>query len=380
LSSVYQPLHCYGFRRLTGLLRRFYQRLVDFLGQIQQKCVAHFPYLQPLSAGRFYRKIDLNGYNHRMSDSPHIPVLLSAVLDGLNVAAHPDGLFIDGTVGAGGHAAAILTAAPESRLLGFDRDPRSLDIARATLAPIGDRATLVHANYDTMGKVAPEHGFGMVDGILLDLGLSSMHVDEAERGFAFKVDGPLDMRFDPTAKIPTAADLVNTLDADELADLIYQYGEDRDSRRIARAIIAARPLHTTRQLADVIDKVLRGPREKIHPATRTFQALRIAVNDELGAVERVLPQAIALLKPGGRLAVISFHSLEDRIVKQMFRDESTDCLCPPKQLVCTCGHKASIRLVNRKPLVADDAESAANPRSRSAKLRVVERLSNAEHP
>lgn len=315
-----------------------------------------------------------------MSDSPHIPVLLSAVLDGLNVAAHPDGLFIDGTVGAGGHAAAILTAAPESRLLGFDRDPRSLDIARATLAPIGDRATLVHANYDTMGKVAPEHGFGMVDGILLDLGLSSMHVDEAERGFAFKVDGPLDMRFDPTAKIPTAADLVNTLDADELADLIYQYGEDRDSRRIARAIIAARPLHTTRQLADVIDKVLRGPREKIHPATRTFQALRIAVNDELGAVERVLPQAIALLKPGGRLAVISFHSLEDRIVKQMFRDESTDCLCPPKQLVCTCGHKASIRLVNRKPLVADDAESAANPRSRSAKLRVVERLSNAEHP
>ncbi|MCC7450442.1 MAG: 16S rRNA (cytosine(1402)-N(4))-methyltransferase RsmH [Anaerolineae bacterium] len=309
-----------------------------------------------------------------MADSPHIPVLLSAVLDGLNVAAHPDGLFIDGTVGAGGHAAASLTAAPESHLLGFDRDPRSLDIARATLAPFEDRVTLVHANYDTMGKVAPEHGFGMVDGILLDLGLSSMHVDEAERGFAFKVDGPLDMRFDSTAHIPTAADLVNTLDADELADLIYQYGEDRDSRRIARAIIAARPLHTTRQLADVIEKAHRGPREKIHPATRTFQALRIAVNDELGAVQRVLPQAIALLKPGGRLAVISFHSLEDRIVKQVFRDESTDCLCPPKQLVCMCGHKASVRLVNRKPLVADDAESAANPRSRSAKLRVVERL------
>ncbi len=309
-----------------------------------------------------------------MSDSPHIPVLLAAVLDGLNVAAYSDGLFIDGTVGAGGHAAAILNAAPESRLLGFDRDPRSLDIARATLAPFGERATLVHANYDTMGEVAPDHGFASVDGILLDLGLSSMHVDEAARGFAFKVDGPLDMRFDPTAKIPTAADLVNTWDADELANLIYQYGEDRDSRRIARAIIAARPLHTTRQLADVIEKAHRGPREKIHPATRTFQALRIAVNDELGAVERVLPQAIALLKPGGRLAVISFHSLEDRIVKQYFRDESTDCVCPPKQPVCTCGHQASIKLVNRKPIAADEAESAANPRSRSAKLRVVEKV------
>jgi 16S rRNA (cytosine1402-N4)-methyltransferase len=290
------------------------------------------------------------------------------------VAAQPDGLFIDGTVGAGGHATAILDAAPRAQLLGIDRDPRSLDVARAALAPYAERVTLIHANYDTMGEAAPGQGFAAVNGILLDLGISSMHVDDPARGFAFRVDGPLDMRFDPTSRAPSAADLVNTLDVDELADLIYEYGEERDSRRIARAIVAARPLHSTHQLAEAIEKAHRGPREKIHPATRTFQALRIAVNDELGAIRRALPQAIGLLKPGGRLAVISFHSLEDRIVKQYFRDEATDCLCPPKQPVCTCGHTATIRLVNRKPVVADDAEIAANPRSRSAKLRVAERL------
>jgi 16S rRNA (cytosine1402-N4)-methyltransferase len=309
-----------------------------------------------------------------MSVPAHVPVLLQPVLNGLNVAAKPDGLYLDGTVGAGGHASVILEVAPQARLLGFDRDPRSLSIARDTLSRFGDRVTLVHANYNTMGTVAPQHGFTHVDGILLDLGISSMHVDEAERGFAFRTDGPLDMRFDPTSDEPTAADLVNTLDADELADIIYQYGEERDSRRIARAILAARPLHTTRQLAEVIEKAHRGPREKIHPATRTFQALRLAVNDELGALEQALPQAISLLRPSGRLAVISFHSLEDRIVKQYFRNESTDCLCPPQQPICTCGHQASVRLVNRKPIVADDAEIAANPRSRSAKLRVVEKL------
>jgi 16S rRNA (cytosine1402-N4)-methyltransferase len=317
-----------------------------------------------------------------MPDSPHTPVLLDAVLDGLNVAARPAGLFIDGTVGAGGHAAAILRTAPQARLLGFDRDPRSLDVARQTLAPFGERVTLVHANYDTLSAVAPTHGYAArdMDGILLDLGLSSMHVDDARRGFAFRVDSPLDMRFDPSAGGATAADLVNTLDADELADLIYRYGEERDSRRLARAIVSARPLHTTRQLAEVIEKAHRGPREKIHPATRTFQALRIAVNDELGALERVLPQAVALLRPGGRLAVISFHSLEDRIVKQYFRDEATDCLCPPRQPVCTCGHRASLTLVNRKPITADDAEIAANPRSRSARLRFAEKRAAYELP
>jgi 16S rRNA (cytosine1402-N4)-methyltransferase len=317
-----------------------------------------------------------------MPDPLHTPVLLNAVLDGLQVAARPDGLFIDGTVGAGGHAAAILRTAPQARLLGFDRDPRSLDVAREVLAPFGERVRLVHASYDTMDSAAPAYGFaaGNVDGILLDLGLSSMHVDDAERGFAFRIDGPLDMRFDPSAGGPTAADLVNALDADELADLIYQYGEERDSRRIARAIVAARPLRTTRQLAGVIEQAQHSPREKIHPATRTFQALRIAVNDELGAVERVLPQAITLLHPGGRLAVISFHSLEDRIVKRFFRDEATDCLCPPRQPVCTCGHRASLTLVNRKPITAGQAEIAANPRSRSARMRIAEKRTADEPP
>lgn len=309
-----------------------------------------------------------------VADQAHTPVLLSAVLDGLKVVAHPAGVFIDGTVGAGGHASAILSAAPRSRLLGLDRDPRSLAVAQETLDQFSKRVMLVHANYDTMGNLAPGIGFGAADGILLDLGISSMHVDDAERGFTFRADGPLDMRFDPTSDTPTAADVVNTLDADELADLIFEYGEERDSRRIARAIIAHRPYHTTRELAEVIEKAHRGPREKIHPATRTFQALRIAVNDELGAVKRVLPQAIQLLRPGGRLAVISFHSLEDRIVKNTFRDESTDCLCPPHQPVCTCGHHATVRLINRKPLDASSSEITVNPRSRSAKLRIVEKL------
>jgi 16S rRNA (cytosine1402-N4)-methyltransferase len=304
----------------------------------------------------------------------HIPVLLTAVLDGLNVAALPDGLFVDGTVGAGGHASAILKTAPRSRLLGFDRDPRSLAVARETLAPFEDRVILVHNSFESMGKIAPAQGFSGGDGILLDLGIASMHVDDPERGFAFRVDGPLDMRFDPMAGEQTAADLVNTLHADELADLIFRYGEDRDSRRIARAITTARPLYTTRQLAEVIEKAHRGPREKIHPATRTFQALRIAVNDELGAIERTLPQAVSLLRPGGRLAIISFHSLEDRIVKQYFKTEATDCICPPRQPVCTCGHRATLALVTRRPITANEAETAANPRSRSAKLRIAEKL------
>lgn len=311
-----------------------------------------------------------------MPESPHTPVLLDAVLDGLDVVNKPGGLFIDGTVGAGGHASAILNAAPQSRLLGFDRDPRSLEIARAALVGYADRAILIYASYDRMGQLAPSHGFAAVDGILFDLGLSSMHVDDPARGFAFRADGPLDMRFDPASGTPTAAHLVNTWEADELADLLFNYGEERDSRRIARAIVEARraePFRTTRQLAEVIERAHRGPREKIHPATRTFQALRIAVNDELGGLERVLPQAVHLLKPGGRLAVISFHSLEDRIVKQYFRDEATDCLCPPHQPVCTCGHTASLTLVNRKPLVPDNDEIASNPRSRSAKLRIVAR-------
>lgn len=315
--------------------------------------------------------------------APHVPVLLREVLEGLAVGAGLPGLdqgrwIIDGTLGAGGHTQAILDADPGARVLGFDRDPAAIAIAGARLAPYGDRFQAVHASYTAMGEQAQALGFAPadgVDGILIDLGLSSMQLDQAERGFAFRQDGPLDMRFDPTAPGPTAADLVNTLSESALADLFWQLGEEPDSRRIARAIVAGRPFVTTQQLADVIrGAVPPSHRGKIHPATRSFQALRIAVNDELGAVERVLPIAVELLRPGGRLAVITFHSLEDRIVKHFLKQAATDCICPPRQPVCTCGHHAEVRLITRKPISPSDAEVAANPRARSAQLRVAERL------
>ncbi|MCE7949130.1 MAG: 16S rRNA (cytosine(1402)-N(4))-methyltransferase RsmH [Chloroflexi bacterium CFX4] len=308
-----------------------------------------------------------------MSDTPHVSVLLAEVLAALLPAAQGAPLFIDGTLGAGGHAEALLRAVPTARLLGIDRDPNSLRIARQRLAHVADRVIFAHANYDQMAALAAQHGFTGVCGILLDLGIASMHVDTADRGFSFRADAPLDMRYDPESGVPTAADLLNTLSADAIADLLYTYGEERESRRLARAIVAARPLHSTAQLAAVIQRAATS-REKIHPATRTFQALRIAVNDELGALERALPQIVNLLRAQGRMAIISFHSLEDRIVKQFLARESTDCLCPPRQIVCTCGHKASLRLVSRKPITASAAEITANPRSRSAKLRVAERL------
>ena len=325
-----------------------------------------------------------------MNESSHIPVLLKAVLAALRVSDHAAGRFVDGTVGAGGHAAAMLDAAPDARLLGLDRDPVALALAGDRLAPFGDRATLHHASYEQIDEIVPawlesnaqldaepdaKSAVG-VDGILFDLGISSMQVDDPARGFAFRHDGPLDMRFDPAAGGLSAAEIVNTWDDESLADILYTYGEERHSRRITRAISAARArgsIETTRQLAEIVASAYRGPREKIHPATRTFQALRIAVNDELGAVERVLPRAIDLLKPGGRLAVISFHSLEDRIVKQAFKHEATDCICPPRQPICTCDHVARVQLVTRKPIQPDAAEINVNPRSRSAKLRVVER-------
>ncbi|MBN1309795.1 MAG: 16S rRNA (cytosine(1402)-N(4))-methyltransferase RsmH [Anaerolineae bacterium] len=304
---------------------------------------------------------------------PHIPVLLTAVVDGL--AVRPGALCIDGTLGAGGHAEALLDAsAPDGRLLGFDRDEAALSIAQARLARFGDRCQTIHASYARMGTLAPPLGCAAVDAILLDLGLSSMQLDDPGRGFAFRAAGPLDMRFN-TADGETAADLVNTLPEAALADLIYRYGEERHSRRIARAVVSKRPIATTQALAEVVAGALPGGRrEKIHPATRTFQALRIAVNNELGELESALPQAVDLLKPGGRLAVISFHSLEDRIVKQFMKREATDCLCPPELIVCQCGHKATLRLVTRKPIEATEEEVAANPRSRSAKLRIAARM------
>jgi len=304
---------------------------------------------------------------------PHIPVLLEPTIRLLQPRA--GGRYIDGTLGAGGHAAALLTASgPDGRLLGLDQDPTALQLARAALAPFGDRVVLVHANFRTLRAAAIAHDFTAVDGILLDLGLSSMQLDAGDRGFAFSQDAPLDMRMDPSMAT-SAADLVNGLSEGELADLIYEYGEEKASRRIARAIVAARPIESTGHLARVVARVAGGKGYwRIHPATRTFQALRIAVNDELGALREALPQAVSLLRPGGRLAVISFHSLEDRIVKQFMRDEARDCICPPEQPVCTCGHTATLTLTTRKPVMADEAEIRANSRARSARLRGAERL------
>jgi 16S rRNA (cytosine1402-N4)-methyltransferase len=300
----------------------------------------------------------------------HIPVLLQPVREALTPAAR----VIDGTLGAGGHTKALLEAGV-SEVLGLDIDLMALEIARENLAAYGERAHLVHASYVRMKEEAHRIGWESVDGILLDLGLSSMQLDYPERGFAFMHDGPLDMRFNASGNGPTAAEIINYTDERELARLFFEYGEEAQSRKIAQAVIRARPLSTTRQLAKVIEQAAPRRREdKIHPATRVFQALRIATNDELRSIERALPLAIDLLRPGGRLAVISFHSLEDRIVKQAFKHASTDCICPPKVPICVCGHKASARLVNKKPIVATEREIVDNPRSRSAKLRVVEKI------
>lgn len=306
-----------------------------------------------------------------MVSEPHLPVLYKEIIHAL--APKNGGLYVDCTLGAGGHAKGILDGSqPEGRLLGFDLDPQALKIARDRLAEYGNRAILVQSSYVRLNEVLKEVGWLAVDGILVDLGVSSMQLDTPERGFSFLHDAPLDMRFSPQNPV-SAADLVNTLSESEIAELIFRYGEDRNARRIARAIVRARPLSSTKQLADTIASV-GGARDHIHPATRTFQALRIAVNEELRAVETVLPQAINALKPGGRLAVISFHSLEDRIVKEFFRRESSDCICPPRQPICTCGHTASIREITRKPIIPADEETQTNPRARSAKLRIAEKV------
>ena len=287
---------------------------------------------------------------------------------------HREGLYIDGTLGAGGHAWGILEASnPDGRLLGLDVDPQALNLAQEKLAEFGNRAILVRASYRSLLKQAANLGWHRVDGILLDLGLSSMQLDTPARGFSFQTDAPLDMRFDPEGRV-MAADLVNHLDEIELADLLFRYGEERRSRQVARAIVRARPINSTTQLARVVAGVTGGGKSGIHPATRTFQALRIAVNGELDALEDVLPQAIEVLSSGGRVAIISFHSLEDRIVKQFLRKESKDCLCPPRQPVCTCGHVATLRELTGKPVRPQDDEISNNPRSRSARLRIAERI------
>ncbi len=304
----------------------------------------------------------------------HIPVLYQEVLEALRPQPHTR--FIDGTAGAGGHSEGLLAAADDTHVLAFDRDPEAIRFIRERLAEYGDRLTLVNANFAAMGEVAPAHGFGQVDGILLDLGLSSRQLDSAERGFSFRFEAPLDMRFDPN-KGESAAALLNNLSEAELADIFWRYGEERQSRKVAQAIVRARPLQTTGQLAELVAGVIRRPkgRSPIHPATQIFQALRIAVNDELGSLERGLESAVQLLKERGRVAVISFHSLEDRIVKQYFRDLSATTIATPDDPYRS--HRPitpTLRLITSKPITATQAESSQNPRSRSAKLRVAEKL------
>lgn len=308
----------------------------------------------------------------KAGQEPHQPVLYQEIIHALK--PKPGGNYVDGTLGAGGHAWGILQASePGGRLLGLDLDPVALAIAGEKLAAFGERAILRQASFATLQEQLNEVGWESVDGILLDLGLSSMQLDTPARGFSFQADAPLDMRFDPRSPT-TAADLVNTLQEKDLADLLYEFGEERRSRQIARAIVRQRPIRTTKELADIVARANRSSKRGIHPATRTFQALRIAVNQELDALEQVLPQVVAALRPGGRIAVIAFHSLEDRIVKQYFRLESRDCICPPEQPICTCEHTASLKEIVRRPIRPNDAEIERNPRARSARLRVAERI------
>ncbi len=302
----------------------------------------------------------------------HIPVMLEACMRLMD--PQPGGKYADGTLGAGGHSEAILKASsPDGKLISFDLDPVAITIARERLEPYSDRVRIIQDSYVNLGRYAEENS---LDGFIVDLGVSSMQLDRQDRGFSFLQDGPLDMRFSPEQPL-TAADLVNQLPEEELARILWLYGEERKSRQIAAMICAERERNkivTTAQLRDVILSAAGNSREKIHPATRSFQAIRIAVNGELDAVEAVLPAAVKALKPGGRLLVISFHSLEDRIVKNYFKTESKDCLCPPEQPVCTCGHKAVLRELTRHPVTADDEEIKLNPRARSAKLRAAVKI------
>jgi 16S rRNA (cytosine1402-N4)-methyltransferase len=301
----------------------------------------------------------------------HAPVLVEESIH--HLAVQPGGRYVDCTLGGGGHSRAIMEAAsPGGLLLALDADPEALAVATAELAPFGDAVQLVEANFRELRRVCSQNNFSPVHGVLFDLGISSMQLTEP-RGFSFQVDAPLDMRMSPNQAL-TADDIVNRYDERDLADVIWRYGEEAGSRRIARAIVRARPVATTAQLATIVARASGRPRGRIHPATRTFQALRIAVNDELGALEDALGQTLDILGRGGRLVVISFHSLEDRIVKQFMQRESRDCICPPEQPQCTCGHQATLRILTKRSVTPGPEELESNPRSRSARLRAAERL------
>jgi 16S rRNA (cytosine1402-N4)-methyltransferase len=311
-------------------------------------------------------------------EEEHQPVLAEEVMQML--APRPGSLHVDCTVGGGGHTERILEAAsPDGRVLGLDADPAAIARVGERLARFGDRLVLRQANFASLGEVAPAAGFGALDGILLDLGLSSFQLADAGRGFGFRTGGPLDMRFDPARGEPASALLVR-LDEGALVECFRRFGEEPHARRIARAIVDARragPIETAEQLASLVERAVPrrpGPRGRIHPATRIFQALRIAVNGELEALEVVLAASLGLLRPGGRLVVLSYHSLEDRIVKRFVAAERRGCVCPPVFPVCVCGRTPRLRPIGHQPVVPSDAEVAANPRARSARLRTAERL------
>ena len=311
-----------------------------------------------------------------MSEFYHISVLLQECLDGLNIK--PEGIYVDGTLGGAGHSSQIAKRLTTGRLIGIDRDPVALKAAGERLAPYQDNVTLVHSNFCEIKQVLQDLEIDGVDGILLDLGVSSPQLDDGARGFSYMADAPLDMRMNNQDRL-TAETVVNTWSQEELKRILYTYGEERYAPQIASAICRRReekPIKTTLELVDIIRSAMppAALREKQHPAKRSFQAIRIAVNDELGSVEKVLEDAIPLLNPGGRLAIITFHSLEDRIVKTAMAAASKGCTCPPNFPICVCGNKPKVKLISRKPIVASGEELEANPRSRSAKLRVCEKL------
>ena len=311
-----------------------------------------------------------------MSEFHHVSVLLEECLEVLDIK--PDGIYVDGTLGGAGHSSRIAAKLTTGRLIGIDRDPVALKAAGERLKPYEKNVTLVHSNFCEIAQVLQQQNISGVDGILLDLGVSSPQLDDANRGFSYMADAPLDMRMNGQDAL-TAKEVVNTWPQEELKRILYTYGEERYAPQIAAAICRRReekPIETTLELVDVIRSAMppAALREKQHPAKRSFQAIRIAVNDELGSVEQVMRDAIPLLNPGGRLAVITFHSLEDRIVKIAMTDASKGCTCPPNFPVCVCGKKPQVKLISRKPITASDEELEENPRSRSAKLRVCEKI------
>ena len=306
----------------------------------------------------------------------HVSVLLDECIEGLNIK--PDGVYVDGTLGGAGHSSQIAKRLTTGMLIGIDRDPVALAAAGERLAPYGDRVKLVHSNFCEIKQVLQDLNIEGVDGILLDLGVSSPQLDDGSRGFSYMADAPLDMRMNNEDPL-TAAVVVNTWSQEELKRILYDYGEERYAPRIAAAICRRReekPIETTLELVDIIRSAMpaQALREKQHPAKRSFQAIRIAVNDELGSVEQVMRDAIPCLNPGGRLAIITFHSLEDRIVKNGMADAAKGCTCPPNFPVCVCGKKPKVKLISRKPIVSGQEELDRNPRARSAKLRVCEKL------